>query len=41
MTCIINGDRRRSEVDGKGLVVLCVYVGNENTLRDSETCLLN
>ena len=26
MTCIINGDRRRSEVDGKGLVVPCVYI---------------
>ena len=26
MTCIVNGDRRRSEVDGKGLVVLCVYI---------------
>ena len=24
MTCIVNGDRRRSEVDGKGLVVPCV-----------------
>ena len=26
MTCIVNGDRRRSEVDGKGLVVPCVYI---------------
>ena len=26
MTCIINGDRRRSEVDRKGLVVPCVYI---------------
>ena len=26
MTCIVNGDRRRSEVDGKGLMVPCVYV---------------
>ena len=26
MTCIVNGDRRRSEVDGKGLVVSCVYI---------------
>ena len=26
MTCIVNGDRRRSKVDGKGLVVPCVYV---------------
>ena len=26
MTCIFNGDRRRSEVDGKGLVVPCVYI---------------
>ena len=26
MTCIVNGDRRQSEVDGKGLVVLCVYI---------------
>ena len=27
MTCIISGDRRRSEVDsGKGLVVPCVYI---------------
>ena len=25
MTCIVNGDRR-SEVDGKGLVVPCVYI---------------
>ena len=24
--CIVNGDRRRSEVDGKGLVVPCVYI---------------
>ena len=24
MTCIVNGDRRHSEVDGKGLVVPCV-----------------
>ena len=31
MTCIVNGDRRRSEVDGKGLVVPCVY---KNTLTD-------
>ena len=36
MTCIVNGDRRRSEVDGKGLVVPCVYIfkGKKNTLRD-------
>ena len=26
MTCIVNGDRRQSEVDGKGLVVPCVYI---------------
>ena len=26
MTCIVNGDRRQSEVGGKGLVVLCVYI---------------
>ena len=26
MTRIVNGDRRRSEVDGKGLVVPCVYI---------------
>ena len=26
MTCIVNGDRRRSEVDGKGLAVPCVYI---------------
>jgi len=26
MTCIVNGDRGRSEVDGKGLVVPCVYI---------------
>ena len=26
MTCIVNGDSRRSEVDGKGLVVPCVYI---------------
>ena len=26
MTCIVNGDRRRSEVDEKGLVVPCVYI---------------
>ena len=26
MTCIVNGDKRRSEVDGKGLVVPCVYI---------------
>ena len=26
MTCIVNGDRRRSEIDGKGLVVPCVYI---------------
>ena len=26
MTCIVNGDRRHSEVDGKGLVVPCVYI---------------
>ena len=26
MTCIVNGDRRRSEVDGKGLMVPCVYI---------------
>ena len=29
MTCIVNGDRRRSEVDGKGfkgLVVPCMYI---------------
>ena len=26
MTCIVSGDRRRSEVDGKGLVVPCVYI---------------
>ena len=26
MTCIVNGDRRRSEVDGKGLVVPCAYI---------------
>ena len=26
MTCIVNVDRRRSEVDGKGLVVPCVYI---------------
>ena len=26
ITCIVNGDRRRSEVDGKGLVVPCVYI---------------
>ena len=26
MTCIVNGDRRRSEVDGKELVVPCVYI---------------
>jgi len=26
MTCIVNGDRRRSEVDGKILVVPCVYI---------------
>ena len=26
MTCIVNGDRRRSEVDGKGLVVPCLYI---------------
>jgi len=36
MTCIVNGDRRQSEVDGKGLVVPCVYIfkGKQNTLRD-------
>ena len=26
ITCIVNGDRRRSEVDGKGLMVPCVYI---------------
>ena len=26
MTWIVNGDRRCSEVDGKGLVVPCVYI---------------
>ena len=26
MTCIVNGDRRQSEVDGKGLMVPCVYI---------------
>ena len=26
MTCIVSGDKRRSEVDGKGLVVPCVYI---------------
>ena len=26
MTCIVNGHRRRSEVDGKGLVVPCMYI---------------
>ena len=34
MTCIVTGDRRRSEVDGKGLVVPCVYIhksGSEMT----------
>ena len=37
MTCIVNGDRRRSEVDGKGLVVPCMYTsseGSKNTLTD-------
>ena len=31
MTCIVNGDRRRSEVDGKGLVVpsSCVHLQRE------------
>ena len=26
MTCIVSGDRRHSEVDGKGLMVQCVYI---------------
>ena len=36
MICIVNGDRRRSEVDVKRLMVLCVYIfkGKQNTLRD-------
>ena len=42
MTCIVNGDRRRSEVDGKGLVVPCVYIfrGKQKHLdrRDKPVC---
>ena len=39
MTCIVNGDRRRSEVDGrKGLVVPCVYIfkGKQKTPRETD-----
>ena len=43
MTCIVNGDRRQSEVDGKGLVVPCVYIfkGKQKHLERLITCLLN